>query len=995
MPDENSNRDLSLDDIFSRLQKQDAEQGKEVGIPFKFLDSYTLDDKHIFFGRDKETEDIFRKLYSGKLILVYGKSGTGKSSIIHCGLISRIPQEDIFSISIRCGKEAYKNFISEIKKHSKAKPDHAVEILEDIFYEQSKPIALIFDQFEEVFILSDEKEREKLARDLSEILKSRLKINIILVIREEFFASLTEFETHIPGLYDNRTRIEKMSKSAAKQAITEPCKVCNVGIEEDLADEILDHLIVQSDGLELTWLQILMDKMYRIAMERDPENPHIKHEDLARLGRMGNVLSDFLDEQLQQMSNGEQGEAVLKTMISTDGTKKQISLTEISESLQTIGHALDHRKIEEILRYFVNVRIITDQDEQGYYELRHDAIASRIFDRMTATEKELVEIKTFLDNSYKIYEKRKVLLRDNDLKYIAIYESKLILNLELREFIKISKKEVRRVKQRRRNLAIAAVAVFVATLSGFTIWALNEKAKALEQSTIAEVQKNEAIKANMEAESASRQALEEKDKAETNEAIAIEQQRLTEIQRREAINANRAAEDARKEALDEKAKAEENERFALEARQESEYAKNEAVRANREALFYLYLFNGKELANKSLIMQEDPTQKALLSLTAHDLLSYGYDNYSPEGTALRYDNEILQALQEAYLSFETDSLIGGEIWAIDSRNERIVYSNRIGELFVSLLETENPGKLPEFIYWTSIELPSRSLIRSLSFHPTENKIACGTLDGNVTLINLQDTGPPAIEVVHSHNKSRVLHLAFVPEKEWLISSSMDRTIHIWDLKQEISIATLQLDNPVQKFVLTQTDHLVFTNAGGQILDWDLNNVNGQPEILYTNEGRQPYQTLAYSATHKWLVATSMGSIMIFPFDPDLPGNLEPGRFTVSHKAQVSQLEFSPDHKWLVSASLDAIMLWDLRDVGSKETEKFVPLVIENKQQIFSLGFDPDSKYLLFGDMRLLHIYPIDIEDIYSKLKLVTGGKELSEQEWNYYIKGDLERPALK
>jgi len=994
MPDENSNRDLSLDDIFSRLQKQDAEQGKEVGIPFKFLDSYTLDDKNIFFGRDKETEDIFRKLYSGKLILVYGKSGTGKSSIIHCGLISRIPQEDIFTIKIRCGKSAYKNFISEIKKHSKAKPDHALEILEDIFYGQSKPIALIFDQFEEVFILSDEEEREKLARDLSEILKSRLKINIILVIREEFFASLTEFETHIPGLYDNRTRIEKMSKSAAKRAITEPCKVCNVGIEENLADEILDQLIVQSDGLELTWLQVLMDKMYRIAVDRDPENPVIRHEDLASMGRMGNVLSEFLDEQLQQMSNGEQGEAVLKTMISTDGTKKQLTQTEISESLQTTGHDMDHKQIEEILRYFANVRIITDQDEQGYFELRHDAIASRIYDRMTATEKELVEIKTYLDNSYKIYEKRKVLLRDNDLKYIAIYESKLILNPELREFIKTSKKEVRRVKQRRRNIALAAAVVFVAILSGFAIWALNEKAKASEQSIIAEDQKNEAIKANIEAESASLQALEEKDKAETNEAIAIEQQRLTEIQRREAINANRAADDARKEALDEKDKAEENERLAQEARQESEYAKNEAVQANREAQFYLYLFNGKELANKSLIMQEDPTQKALLSLTARDLVSYGYDNYSQEGTALRYDNEILQALQEAYLSFETDSLVGGEIWAIDSWNERIVYSNRIGELFVSSLETENPGKLPELINSTSIELPTRSLIRALSFHPTEDKIACGTLDGNVTLINRPDTGPPEIEVVHSHINSRVLHLAFVPGKEWLISSSMDRTIHVWDLKQQISIATLQVDNPVQKFVLTQTDHLVFTNAGGQILDWDLNHIDRQPEIFYTNESHQPYQTLAYSDAHKWLVATSMGSIMILPFDPDLPGNPGPGRFTVKHKTVASQLEFSPDQNWLVSASPDAIMLWDLRDVGSKETEKFVPIVIENKRQIFSLGFDQDNKYLLFGDMRLLHIYPVDIEDIYTKLKLLTGGKELSEQEWNYYIKGDLERPEL-
>jgi len=679
-------------------------------------------------------------------------------------------------------------------------------------------------------------------------------------------------------------------------------------------------------------------------------------------------------------------------MISTDGTKKQLTLAEISESLQTTGHALGLSQIEEILRYFASVRIITDQDEQGYYELRHDAIASRIYDRMTTMEKELVEIKNFLDNSYKIYKKRKVLLTENDLDYIAIYESKLILNQELRDFIKASKKEVRRVKQRRRNLALAAAVVLIAILSGFTIWAFTERTKALEQSNIAEEQKDEAIKANTAAEEARVEAMEEKEKAEANEAIAIDQQRIAETQRREAVTANRAADDARKEALEEKNKAEENERLAQEASQESEYARNEAIRANREAQFYLYLFNGKELANKSLIMQEDPTLKALLALTARDLVSYGHENYSQDGGAIRYDIEILQALQEANLSFETDSLVGGEIWALDSRNERIVYSNRIGELSVSTLEAENPGKLPDLIAGTSLELPARSLVRALSFHPSEDKLACGTLDGNVSLINFPSTGPPEIEIVHQHNNNRVLHLAFVPGKEWLISSSMDRTIHVWDLRQQISITTLRLEYPVQEFILTQNDRLFFTNGAGQILEWDLNNVNGQPEVFYTNETLQPYQSLAYSNAHHWLVATSMGSIEVFHMDPDLSGNPEPEIFTVKHNSVISQLEFSPDHNWLVSASPDAIMLWDLREVGSKETEKFVPIVIDNMRQIFSLGFDQDNKYLLYGDMRLLHIYPIDIDDIYTRLKIVTEGKELSEQEWDYYIKGELERP---
>ncbi len=71
----------------------------------------------------------------------------------------------------------------------------------------------------------------------------------------------------------------------------------------------------------------------------------------------------------------------------------------------------------------------------------------------------------------------------------------------------------------------------------------------------------------------------------------------------------------------------------------------------------------------------------------------------------------------------------------------------------------------------------------------------------------------------------------------------------------------------------------------------------------------------------------------------------------------------------------------------------VPIVIENSRQVFSLGFDSDSKYILYGDNRLMHIYPFDITDIYTKLRLKMGDKELSEQEWKYYVKGDLIKPG--
>jgi energy-coupling factor transporter ATP-binding protein EcfA2 len=994
MQDETRDHELSLDDIFSR-KKREGESGRKImTVPFKFLDSYTKEDKNIFFGRDSETEDIFRKFYSGKLLLVYGKSGTGKSSIINCGLISRIPQEDIYPVNIRCGNRAYENFVTEIKKYSKANLVDPLEILEDIFYEQSKPVALIFDQFEEIFILSDEKEREKLARDLNEILKSRLKINIILIIREEYFANLTEFEAFIPGLYGNRVRIERMSKSSAKDAIINPCLACNVGIEEGLADLVIEQLQWQSEGLELTWLQIIMDRLYRTASERDSGNPVIKHEDLAKFGRIGNVLSDFLDEQLQTMPNGDLGEAILKAMVSADGTKKQVNLYDISETLHTTGHSLDQKLIEEILGNLIDIRLITDKNDLGYYEFRHDAIASRIFERMTAVEKELIEVKSFLDNSYKIYQQRKVLLTENDLKYISIHENKLILNDELKEFIKTCKKEVQRARQRRRNIAVTVAVSLIIVLSVFTLWAFIERTNALEQKKLADGQKNEAIKANAETEKARKLALEGKNKAEVNEAIAVEQKKLAEEQRQAALQANKEAENSRRQALSEKNKAEENEKLALSAEQQAETAKNEVIKASNQARFYLYLFNGKELADKSMIMQENDTLRGLLSLTAYDLVTYGYENFNKREPLVKYDNEILNALQKTLLLFEPDSLANGEIWAIDSKNNKIIYSNKPGQLLVSKLDTKNKVKLPVLKTVTEINLQVQSMVRSLSFDLESKRVVCGTIDGNVILIHL-DSNPLEQQLIYSHNNNRVLCLTFVPGKDWLISSSTDRTIHVWDINQKKAVKILSVKDPVQKFVLADSDHLIMTNSTGNILDWDLNKIDQEPQTVYSNVNHQPFNTLAYNAAHRWLAVSSFGNIMIFPYNPGQTGSLNPEQFAVKHKAVISQIDFSPDNNWLVSASQDAIMIWDMRDAEINGIDKLIPVVIENNRQIFSMTFDADSRYLLYGDNRVLHIYPIDIQSIYAKLKLIMGKRELKEQEWKFYIKGDLEKPGKK
>jgi hypothetical protein len=84
-------------------------------------------------------------------------------------------------------------------------------------------------------------------------------------MREEYMAGVTEFEKFIPTFFANRVRIEKMSHINALEAIKESCKVYEISLEEDFAESLLEKLSPGSTEVELTYLQVFLDKIFRIA----------------------------------------------------------------------------------------------------------------------------------------------------------------------------------------------------------------------------------------------------------------------------------------------------------------------------------------------------------------------------------------------------------------------------------------------------------------------------------------------------------------------------------------------------------------------------------------------------------------------------------------------------------------------------------------------------------------------------------------------------------
>jgi WD40 repeat protein len=98
-------------------------------------------------------------------------------------------------------------------------------------------------------------------------------------------------------------------------------------------------------------------------------------------------------------------------------------------------------------------------------ELRHDALAAKIFEKFTLAEKELLEVRKYVENAFYAYESRGISLNKNDLDYLADYENRLFLPDYLMNFISTSKERVYLQKKALRRITNLTTLIFILILA--------------------------------------------------------------------------------------------------------------------------------------------------------------------------------------------------------------------------------------------------------------------------------------------------------------------------------------------------------------------------------------------------------------------------------------------------------------------------------------------------------------------------------------------------
>jgi len=58
--------------------------------PFPGLRPFTQEEDFLFFGREEQTMELLKRLAGNRFVAVVGTSGSGKSSLVRCGLLSQL-----------------------------------------------------------------------------------------------------------------------------------------------------------------------------------------------------------------------------------------------------------------------------------------------------------------------------------------------------------------------------------------------------------------------------------------------------------------------------------------------------------------------------------------------------------------------------------------------------------------------------------------------------------------------------------------------------------------------------------------------------------------------------------------------------------------------------------------------------------------------------------------------------------------------------------------
>ena len=205
--------------------------------PYRGLKAFTEVDTAFFFGYQPTIDKLIESLRrEPRFLAVFGASGCGKSSILQAGLIPRLRKGAILEsdhwefVLTRPTNPSFEQILTHLSQEPP--PTH---------------VALIIDQFEELFVSSSETVRAQVATQLINFLEHAPWISLIIVMRNDFYSQFVQQKPLERWMQRGLVNIpSSLERDALTAIIQQPASVVGLRFEEGLAE------MITQDALEKT-----------------------------------------------------------------------------------------------------------------------------------------------------------------------------------------------------------------------------------------------------------------------------------------------------------------------------------------------------------------------------------------------------------------------------------------------------------------------------------------------------------------------------------------------------------------------------------------------------------------------------------------------------------------------------------------------------------------------------------------------------------------------
>ncbi len=238
--------------------------------PFIGLHAFTEGDLDRFFGRDRLVEDLVCRIAAGhRLLALVGASGSGKSSVLHAGLVPAVRRghagesHDWLIAKMVPGSRPFRETEAALAGAAPDPPDDLGDLLGDPedgllrasmrLLAGSQRLLLVIDQFEELFTLgTPQLERNRFIRNLEVVLDDPSgRVVVALGLRADFYGHPLEYPTFAQMLADGIANVVPLTPEELELAAERPAADAGTTLERPLLVQLLSDVAGQAGGLPL------------------------------------------------------------------------------------------------------------------------------------------------------------------------------------------------------------------------------------------------------------------------------------------------------------------------------------------------------------------------------------------------------------------------------------------------------------------------------------------------------------------------------------------------------------------------------------------------------------------------------------------------------------------------------------------------------------------------------------------------------------------------